>query len=174
MAKRAGAGGAAWLLLGPGSLSRGCAEGFVWGCWAAAGPCLLACESRARLLRDAEQPLLMAGQSRSWSSLCIPHKAFQPKVSRSNCSALHKGKKKSYFIIILFAEVDACLETRTFWFQRVGTGFRRCVSGAFWSSAPAPSPGEWSQPYQDPCTQTVRIENLLRFMPFLIFFFYFF
>lgn len=94
MAKRAGAGGAAWLLLGPGSLSRGCTEGFVWGCWAAAGPCLLACESRARLLRDAEQPLLMAGQSRSWSSLCIPHKAFQPKVSRSNCSALHKGKKK--------------------------------------------------------------------------------
>lgn len=82
------------VALCPRSLSRGCTEGFVWGCWAAAGPCLLACESRARLLRDAEQPLLMAGQSRSWSSLCIPHKAFQPKVSRSNCSALHKEKKK--------------------------------------------------------------------------------
>lgn len=125
------------VALCPRSLSRGCTEGFVWGCLAAAGLGLLACEPRARLLRDAEQPLLMAGQSRSWSSLCIPHKAFQPKVSRSNCSALHKEKKKkSYFIIILFAEVDACLETRTFWFQRVGTGFKRCVSGAFWSSAP--------------------------------------
>lgn len=34
----------------------------------------------------------------------------------------------------------------------------------------SPNPGEWSQPYQDPRTQIVRIENLLRFMPFFYFF----
>lgn len=34
----------------------------------------------------------------------------------------------------------------------------------------SPNPGEWSQPYQDPLTQIVQIENLLRFMPFFLFF----